>query len=101
MMVRDQNAETNSLEEQAFECVCSVLARILKTVRASDIGRADSIMDDLGLDSLRFVDLTLALEEGLGLDELPVQDWYDAESTRSGKRYSVASLVAFCAERMR
>src|SRR5215203_1339111 len=32
------------------------------------------LIDDLGLDSLKFVDLTLRLEEALGVEEFPMQD---------------------------
>jgi acyl carrier protein len=51
-----------------------------------------SLVEDLGLDSLAFVDLTLRLEAKLGVRELPLQDWIDAEVARPGRRYTLGSL---------
>jgi acyl carrier protein len=59
-----------------------------------------SLVDDLGMDSIRFLDLTFAIEDLLNLTEFPIQQWVDAESTRSGPRFTVRSLVAFCAMRV-
>lgn len=51
-----------------------------------------SLVEDLGLDSLAFVDLTLRLEERLEIPELPLQDWIDAEAMQRGRKYTLSSL---------
>jgi acyl carrier protein len=61
-----------------------------------DVELDTSLVDDLALDSLKFVDLTFALEDNLEVAELPLQDWADEEKQRCDKRFTVASLVAFC-----
>ena len=54
-----------------------------------------SIIDALGLDSLRMVDLTVELEDRLGVAAFPMQDWVDAEAESViGVRYTVGSLIA-------
>jgi acyl carrier protein len=62
----------------------------------SDILPELSIFEDLGLDSLTMVDLTFLLEEKLSVAEFPIQEWADAEASRDGQRYTVASLVDRC-----
>lgn len=55
-----------------------------------------SLVDDLGLDSLRFVDLALAIERQLGIEDFPMQDWYDEECRRGQEGFTVGSLVLTC-----
>jgi acyl carrier protein len=55
-----------------------------------------SLIEDLGLDSLMFIDLSLALERAFGI-ELAVQDWADAQAVRQSDRYTVLSLVEWIA----
>jgi acyl carrier protein len=52
-----------------------------------------SLVEDLGFDSLAFVDLTLILEAELGVDEFPLQNWIDKESMTLGKKHTIASLA--------
>jgi acyl carrier protein len=52
-----------------------------------------SLVDDLGFDSLTFVDLIVILEERTALEDLPLLDWADREAMRKTGRYSVQSLV--------
>ena len=54
------------------------------------------LIEDLGLDSLKFVDLTLRLEEALGIEEFPMQDWVDAQH-EAQESLSVGALVEACA----
>jgi hypothetical protein len=49
------------------------------------------------MDSLRAVDLAVALEEALGLREFPIQEWADSEALQDGPRFTLGSLVAACA----
>lgn len=62
-------------------------------------GRLDerlSIVDDLGVDSLRFIDLAVALEESLNISEFPMQAWYDGEVGKDAPRFTVESLLQVC-----
>jgi acyl carrier protein len=54
-----------------------------------------SLIDDLGLDSMKFVDLTVGLEEALGIPEFPMQDWIDG-LVADGARIDVAALTEAC-----
>lgn len=53
------------------------------------------LVDELGVDSLKFVDLTVGLEEALGLDVLPMQEWVDAQM-QANRPLSIGELVAAC-----
>jgi acyl carrier protein len=65
-----------------------------------DIDENDSVVDDLGFDSLKMVELAFALEDELGVTEFPLQLWWDAQQTgtESG-RFTVGSLVLHAATR--
>jgi acyl carrier protein len=54
-----------------------------------------SLVEDLGLDSLAFTDLTLRLEARLQIPELPLQDWIDAEGMRNGPKFTLSSLSEY------
>jgi acyl carrier protein len=56
-----------------------------------------SLVDDLGLDSIRFVDLAVALEDVFLIPEFPMQDWYDSESSRAADSFTLGSLAILCA----
>lgn len=60
-----------------------------------------SLVDDLELDSLKFVDLMGAIETAFGIDEFPMQAWVDAELEREGSRFTVAALLDACLREMR
>jgi acyl carrier protein len=65
--------------------------------RDSAVALDDSLIEDLGFDSLMFVDLTVLLEDRLGVEEFPMRSWADQESRlESGKRYTVRSLLRAC-----
>jgi acyl carrier protein len=87
-------------EEEIFEAVRSALAELLVRdgVSAGDIGMDTSLADDLHLDSFLFVDLTVQIEERLGISEFPIRKWADEEMAREGPRFSVRSLVRRCVE---
>jgi acyl carrier protein len=84
-----------ALEERVFRGVRSALLRIDRRLRPEIIQPHTSLVADLGLDSIKFVGLGIALEEALDIPEFPMQDWSDQESSRSGG-FTVASLVAVC-----
>ena len=54
-----------------------------------------SLIDDLGLDSLMFIDLSLAIEQRFTMSEFPLQAWADAEAVREEAPYTVESLAAY------
>jgi acyl carrier protein len=60
--------------------------------------RPETSLLELGLDSLTAVDLTVALEEALGITEFPIQDWADSEASREEPRFTLGALVATCEE---
>jgi acyl carrier protein len=84
--------------EELYEIVKAEVLKILdKDSRAlQPIGWSTSLVDDLGLDSLEFIDLTLGLEAALELEQFPMQDWADDEIERSEQRFTFASLVGAC-----
>ena len=56
-----------------------------------------SLVDDLGFDSLMFVELTVSLEDRLGVGEFPMRAWADEEARTKGvARFTVRSLVRTC-----
>jgi acyl carrier protein len=60
------------------------------------IGPETSLVEDLCFDSLRFVDLTLALEQELGLKEFPMQTWVDEQTEKETRAFTVQALVDAC-----
>jgi acyl carrier protein len=56
----------------------------------------DASLLDLGLDSLTMIDLAVALEDALGIQEFPLQQWADLEAARNEPRFTVGALVAAC-----
>ena len=60
------------------------------------LGDQTSLVDDLAFDSLDFVDLTVALEQALEIDGLPMQDWADREMATDPPRFTLGNLVAMC-----
>lgn len=98
----------------AVEATGASFDRVLETVRRhvhtivrdagfelSDVKPSSSLIADLGLDSLKFVDLTVALEEAFGLREFPMQEWVDREAEKDTAAFTVASLVSACCEQLR
>jgi acyl carrier protein len=87
---------------ELYETVKAEVLRILDSAwHASNVVvPSTSLMDDLGFDSLKLIDLTLALEAALQVDEFPMQDWADEEAEKSGGRFTLASLVEACARAM-
>jgi acyl carrier protein len=58
-----------------------------------EIHWSDSIMTDLGFDSITVVELCCAVEEALQIKELPLNQWLNEESDKDGERYTIASFV--------
>ena len=79
--------------------VCRSIAGVLDepSVDAERI-TAEQNLIELGLDSLKLVDLAVALEDDLGIPEFPLQRWADAEASRPEPRFTVGALVTTCVE---
>jgi acyl carrier protein len=88
------------------------LARVLDTVRHAleqvierplndkPASAALSLVEDLGIDSLKFVDLTVALEDAFELDEFPMQAWVDREAHKEAPRFTVLALARACLDQL-
>jgi acyl carrier protein len=82
----------NQLAEVVVACVVE-LSRMKRSFDGP-VELHHSLVDDLGFDSLLFVDLTVLLEERTALDDLPMLDWADREAMKkAGPRYTLRSLV--------
>ncbi|MDD9970189.1 MAG: acyl carrier protein [Myxococcales bacterium] len=53
------------------------------------------LVEDLGIDSFTFVELTARIEEVFELDEFPMQEWVDARID-AGKALTVGGLAEAC-----
>lgn len=83
---------------EMFEKVKAILTEQLEKEQSTfdTIVWESSLIEDLGMTSLSFVDLTIAIEKRLGIAEFTMQDWLDEESIRKVKRFTVGSLVFKC-----
>jgi acyl carrier protein len=97
-MARTPRSSAPSLSDEAIlSGIRAALAKIVENVPAGGIGLDTSLVDDLGLDSIRFVDFAVALEETLGIPEFPLQGWIDAELGSPGEtRFTVRALLSYC-----
>lgn len=86
--------------EQSLEIVrAALLALELPDVTAAQIRADSSLLDDFGIDSLKFVDLTVNLEDGFGIETFPMQAWVDRQLD-AGSRLTVAELATACRQRL-
>ena len=86
--------------EHTLESVRGVLAHVLSDsgLMPENIHPDSSLIQDLGLDSLKFVDLTVALEDAFGFDEFPMQEWVDGQAAMTSGAFRVAALARACWE---
>lgn len=85
--------------DAVFALVCRALRACAPNAARQELSLRTLLIEELDLDSLKFVDLTVALEDALGIDEFPMQEWVDSE-LEAGRPLDVGSLVAWC-RRMR
>ena len=79
-----------------FEIVCTEIGRLdIPELDARRLRCEMLLIEDIGLDSLKFVDLTVGLEDALGIEEFPMQEWVD-EQMIAGAPLTVGALVAAC-----
>ena len=83
---------------EVVQRVIDVLGRLMEEsgIEAKELRADTSLIDDLALDSLMFVDLTLALERSFDIPEFPMQEWVDREAKEDGARFTVRSLSDAC-----
>lgn len=53
------------------------LVSSLRSLTGADLRGDMHLVDDIGLDSMSFVDLTVSIESAFGIAEFPMQDWLD------------------------
>jgi acyl carrier protein len=94
--VTREEAPSESHRARALDVVRDALVRADPRLVGKVIEPHVSVIDGLGFDSMKFVDLALSLEEALGIEEFPLQEWYDGESVLDAERHTVASLVTLC-----
>jgi acyl carrier protein len=77
------------------DAVIGSLRRVNRSIAQVHIDHDSSLVDDLGFDSLKMIDLVFALEDDLGIVEFPLQAWWDCELGKArGERFTVGSLVS-------
>jgi acyl carrier protein len=92
----DPGLASRSLERHVLGGVRYALLRVDRRLRPEDVQLDTSLIDDLGLDSIKLVGLSVALEDAFDISDFPMQDWSDEEAQRTGGRFTVASLVTAC-----
>ena len=84
----------HTTEAQTLEIVCATLAR-LPGVRTRALRPECLLLDEVGLDSLQFVDLTVGLERALRVARFPMQQWVD-ECFELDRPLTVGALAVAC-----
>jgi len=85
----------DGFQEKVSLQVRRALAEVSRLACPEDIRPSMSLIDDLAIDSVKLIELTVALEDSLGVDECPLREWLDA-SDADTSAYTVATLVANC-----
>ncbi|MET0594149.1 MAG: acyl carrier protein [Polyangiaceae bacterium] len=81
------------MSEITLDAIHDALFRINRKIRRVDVQESSSLIEDFGLDSVRFVELAFVLEDVFELDAFPMDEWAASEMARVGKRFTVASLA--------
>jgi acyl carrier protein len=87
-------SRASAIDHPTFELVAQVLVAI-EGVRSERIAPEAHLLDDVGLDSFQFVDLTVALERALGVERFPMQEWVD-DTKATGGTLTVGALADVC-----
>jgi acyl carrier protein len=86
-----------SVEEassEIWQLVAAIVGHSALTVQV----QPEASVFDLGVDSLRMVDLTIALEERFGIAEFDMLDWVDRERANADHPFTVRALASACCE---
>jgi acyl carrier protein len=89
----DVNSEMMTRLQQVINRVLSAAGRT-----AVKLHPGLSLVDDLGMDSVMFIDLTLEVESQFRITAFPMQAWADVEAQRKSDRFTVASLARAISE---
>ena len=83
--------------EATLDVVRSVVSRLVDKPEFDAASLSDeSCVIELGLTSLELIDLTVALEDELMIEEFPLQDWIDQENQRGAEGFRINSIVDIC-----
>jgi acyl carrier protein len=87
--------ESADSEPEVMSRLQPVIVHVLEEAgrMATAIRSELSIIEDLGMDSVMVVDLTLAIEAAFDIAEFPMQAWTDRESRLESTRFTVGSLA--------
>ena len=78
-----------------FEVVAQVIADTSE-IPLVEIGQEAHAIDDLGIDSLDFLDIVFALDKKFGI-KIPMESWTFRKSTRATPRWTIISSWRICA----
>jgi acyl carrier protein len=96
MTTTELGIDPRTFRQRIFDKVCEQLATLgTPGIDYLSLGETAHLIDEIGLDSLKFVDLTVRLEEAFGLSEFPMQEWID-EQLASGRPLTLGELVRAC-----
>lgn len=98
--MNNREAQAGIIEPRRHSTTFSIVARILTSladlpIKLEEVTYETQLIDDIGLDSIRFVDLTVKLEDALGLSEFPMQEWVDQCMAGDG-RMTAGGLTCAC-----
>lgn len=90
-------------DDEVLDAVWLALANTLSRagrppVRTEDLRLETRLTEDLGFDSMLLFDLTLELEDALGVPEFPMEDWISQQLGYPDDAFTVASLVRLSAQ---
>jgi acyl carrier protein len=90
-----QQAEHHLTRDHIFSVMQAQLKKLADSYETipGEIHWSDSIMTDLGFDSITVVELCCVVEEALQIKELPLNRWLNEQSEKDGERYTIASFV--------
>jgi acyl carrier protein len=84
-----------------LEIICAELLKVVMPgITRTSIVPESLLIEELGVDSLKFVELTVGLEAALALEEFPMQQWIDERMSRD-QPLTVQALVSVCDQLLR
>lgn len=85
-----ETEEQGTCRAVVLRCVAAACQRDENTISTSS-----RLVQELGLDSIRLLELQADLETALAIDDLPLQDWLD-QAQEEGLALTVDRLVSAC-----
>jgi len=79
-----------------METLTAHVVAVKPSLANSKLGPQQSLVDDLGLDSLDVLQLLRKLQRTTG-KELVIEDWADEETEKTGAKFTIASLLELLA----